>query len=479
MKIQHYRGESTRHLLVGTLAAAALLHAAWAEDFNQPPTAEELAKLGLEGTEWTPSGAIRAGNAEGTIPPWKNEPLAVPAGFEPGSFHPDPFPEDQPLFTITAQNYREHADKLTPGQEKMFEIYPDYFMNIYPTRRTAVFQPHCYEATLENARRSRIVPSDRFPGLLGFDNARLCWAFPVAKSGPQALSNLYTRPQVPWRDGFDNIAPITASGDYEIITLSVQVHRPYSDPANGWNNPDFDVAVPGSAAMYYQTTTAPAKQAGQVVLARDPISFSKQFRQAWSYSPGQRRVKRAPQIVHDNPATSSDGLMTTDQGWGFNGPNDRFHWTLEGREEVYVPYNAYRLHSGDLKASDIVTPQGRLNQNLARYELHRVWKLKGTLKEGTTHDYGVRVLYLDEDSWWAMLGDHYDRRGELWRLYELHTLMYYDQKAMDLTTENQYDMQAGRMVIRSLDNQEKGINFSFRAEPSYFTPAEVRRRGLR
>jgi len=50
---------------------------------------------------------------------------------------------------------------------------------------------------------------------------------------------------------------------------------------------------------------------------------------------------------------------------------------------------------------------------------------------------------------------------------------------MDLTTENQYDMQAGRMVIRSLDNQEKGVDFSFRAEPSYFTPAEVRRRGLR
>src|SRR5690606_2430625 len=112
-----------------------------------------------------------------------------------------------------------------------------YFMNIYPTRRTAVFQPHCYEAALENAKRARVVPSEQFPGLLGFEDARLCWAFPVAKNGPQALMNLYTRPQVPWRDGFDNIAPVTASGAYEIVTLSVQVHRPYSDPENGWHNP--------------------------------------------------------------------------------------------------------------------------------------------------------------------------------------------------------------------------------------------------
>lgn len=43
----------------------SLTQGAWAQDYNEQPTPEELAKLGLEGTELTPAGAIRAGNAEG------------------------------------------------------------------------------------------------------------------------------------------------------------------------------------------------------------------------------------------------------------------------------------------------------------------------------------------------------------------------------------------------------------------------------
>jgi hypothetical protein len=457
----------------------AMVHSAAAQDYNEQPTPEELAKLGLEGTELTPAGAIRAGNAEGTIPAWKNEPLPVPPGFKPGEFHPDPFAADQVLFTINAQNYKEHAAHLTPGQQKMFETYPDYFMNIYPTRRSAVFKPHIYDAALKNAGQARIVISTKFPGLIGFENARNAWAFPIPKNGAQGIMNLFTRPVTPWKDSWDNIAPVTSSGSYEVNKLSVQQHWPYSDPENGWSNSNYDPTSPGGGLKYYQTTTAPAKQAGQVVLARDPVSFVNQFRQAWSYSPGQRRVKRAPQIVYDNPLTSSDGLATTDQKFGYNGPNDRFEWTLEGKAEVYVPYNAYRLHSSDLKVTDIITDQGRLNQDLVRYELHRVWKLKGTLKEGTTHDYGARMMYLDEDSWWYLLGDHYDRRNQLWRLYELHPVMYQDVGYLDSTIENQYDMQAGRMVILGLDNEDGAPKFDFRAGDDYFTPGEIRRRGIR
>jgi hypothetical protein len=457
----------------------AMAHTALAQDVNEKPTPEELAKLGLEGTELTPSGAIRAGNAEGTIPAWKNEPLPVPPGFQPGTFHPNPFADDQVLFTITSANYKDYADKLTPGQQKMFETYPDYFMNIYPTRRSAVFKPHIYKAALENAGKAKVVISTKYPGLIGFEDARNAWAFPIPQNGPQALMSFFTRPVQPWKDSWDNIAPVTSSGAYEVNKLSVQQQWPYSDPENGWGNTDYDQTAAGGGLKYYQTTTAPAKQAGQVVLARDPVSFIDQFRQAWSYSPGQRRVKRAPQIVYDNPLTSSDGLATTDQKFGFNGPNDRFEWTLEGKAEIYVPYNAYKLHSGELKVTDIITDKGRLNQDLARYELHRVWKLKGTLKEGTRHDYGSRVMYLDEDSWWYVLGDHYDRRNELWRLYELHPVMYQDVNYMDSTIENQYDLQAGRMVVLGLDNEDGAPKFDFRAGDDYFTPAEIRRRGIR
>jgi hypothetical protein len=460
-----------------TLFSLAIVQVAWAQDYNEKPTAAEIAKLGLEGTELTPAGAIRAGNAEGTIPEWKNEPLKPPADFKPGTFHPDPFAADKPLFTITAQNYQQYADKLTPGQQKMFETYPDYFMNIYPTRRSAVFKPYIYRAAIENTSRAEIVMSNERANMIAFKNAVTGWAFPLAKNGAQALMNVITRPVTPWVNSWDNIAPVTSSGGYEVVKLSVQLRWPYSDEGHTLEN--FDANKAGTGFLYYQTATAPAKQAGQVVLAREPMSFFQQFRQAWSYSPGQRRVKRAPQIVYDNQLTSSDGLATTDQKYGWNGPNDRFEWTLEGRHEIYVPYNAYKLHNGDLKVTDIITKGGRLNQDLARYELHRVWKLVSTLREGTSHDYGKRVYYLDEDSWWVTLVDGYDRRNQLWRYYELHPVNYYDIGFVASTIENQYDMSAGRMVILGLDYEDTAPDFTFRATDDYFTPAEVRRQGVR
>ena len=57
-------------------------------------TSKERRTIGLEGTLLTPSGAIRAGNPEGTIPEWQNKALPLPEGFLPGTFHPDPFAGD-------------------------------------------------------------------------------------------------------------------------------------------------------------------------------------------------------------------------------------------------------------------------------------------------------------------------------------------------------------------------------------------------
>ena len=283
-------------------------------------SAEELAKLGLEGTELTPAGAIRAGNADGTIPAWKNEPVKTPAYFKEGSFHTDPFADDKVLFTITSSNYEEYADKLTEGQKYMFKTYPDYFMNIYQTRRTAVFKPYIYKAALENAPRAEVVVTPE--GVVGFKNAIISWAFPIPKDGNEALMNQATRPIQPWMESWDNAAAVTSTGKYVINKLSVQQHWKWSEPTNTIE--DYDPGV--DSMFYYQTITAPAKIAGQVVLANDPVHFMDKFRSAWVYSPGQRRVKRAPQIVYDNPLSASDGLATTDQKFGFNGPNDRFNW---------------------------------------------------------------------------------------------------------------------------------------------------------
>ena len=57
----------------------------------------------------------------------------LPAGYEPGDWHPDPFAGDEPLFTITAENAKEHAEHLSDGQRALLAAYPETWrMNDLP-----------------------------------------------------------------------------------------------------------------------------------------------------------------------------------------------------------------------------------------------------------------------------------------------------------------------------------------------------------
>src|SRR5690554_6879037 len=70
------------------------------------------------GNELTLFGAEAAGNADGTIPPWDpaQAQISPPADYKPGSGrYPNPFAEDELLFTISADNLDEHRDKLDAG----------------------------------------------------------------------------------------------------------------------------------------------------------------------------------------------------------------------------------------------------------------------------------------------------------------------------------------------------------------------------
>lgn len=63
-----------------------------------------------------------------------------------------------------------------------------------------------------------------------------------------------------------------------------------------------------------------------------------------------------------------------------------------------------------MKYADLLKT-GHVNPEHMRYELHRVWMLEGTLKEGFRHLYGKRVMYIDEDTHLMMMGENYDARA--------------------------------------------------------------------
>ena len=101
------------------LCAPMLAHAGVSE--------EKAAELD-EGGSLTPIGATRAGNADGTIPAWDGglKPSEIPDCYEgEGSRYCNPFPDDKPVYTVTAENMEQYADLLSEGQKAMFEMYPN------------------------------------------------------------------------------------------------------------------------------------------------------------------------------------------------------------------------------------------------------------------------------------------------------------------------------------------------------------------
>lgn len=453
----------TKKLVVWSILFAALA----STGVQAKVSPEEAAKLGVTGTELTPSGAIRAGNAENTIPPWTGglEQKTVPVGQWP----PNPFPEDQPLFSINASNYKQYADKLSPGQQEMFALYPDYKMNIYYARRTAANQPYIYKAALENAVNAELTESGN-----DFRGAKITWAFPIPKNGAEAILNNATKVENKGVYRWSNTTAVTSSGNFQTTKITEEIMWNWSIEGNTADSET------GKQDVFYflQTVRSPAKKAGSVILAQGVMHNDVDKRRIWSYNPGQRRVRRAPQIQYDNPKTGGDGLATSDQLGMYNGNIDRYTWTLVGRKEMYIPYNANLLHNGDITIKQIIQ-KGHINPDYARYELHRVWQVEGVLKEGTSHVYKKRVFFMDEDSWHIAVMDHYDKRGELWRTSESHLYANTTNRLTSSTAEVHYDLQSGRYLVVGLDNEDSPEDYSFTAEPSRYTPAALRVTGIR
>lgn len=268
-------------------------------------------------------------------------------------------------------------------------------------------------------------------------------------------------------------APVTRGGDYTMVMLEDQLYAPYSLPDAT------EEKLNNVIIMFKQRVTAPARLVGQILLVHETLNQNEQHRKAWLYNPGQRRVRRAPNVAFDNPGTASDGLRTSDQLDMYNGSPERYTWNLIGKKEIYVPYNAYLLHSSELKYKDILRPL-HLNPDHLRYELHRVWVIDANLKDGTRHIYKRRTFYVDEDSWQILGVDQYDNRDQLWRVSEGHVINYYDVPTLWTTLEVHYDLQSGRYLAFSLNNEEKyTYDFSAGLSARDFSTGSLRRAGRR
>ncbi|MBU2876302.1 MULTISPECIES: DUF1329 domain-containing protein [Alteromonadaceae] len=453
-----------KNLVVTTSALALALSVSFA---HAKVSQEQAAKLG---TELTPLGGEKAGNADGSIPAWDGGITTPPAGYTPGDFHPDPFPGDKVLFTITGKNYKEYADFLSAGQIKLFETYPEtYEMPVYQTRRTASNPQYVYDAAKANASRAELVQGGN-----GIKNAAIGVPFPIPQTGVEAIWNHILRFRGEGIERNGGQAAPTASGDYTVIgfdeILLVEYAKRDATPEALLEN--------NMLMKFKQSITSPARLAGTALLVHETMDQVREPRQAWTYNTGQRRVRRAPNIAYDAPGTASDGLRTTDDFDMFNGAPDRYNWELKGKKEMYVAYNSYALHSDKVKYEEILTP-GHINPDLTRYEKHRVWVVEATLKEGFRHVYSKRVFFIDEDSWQVQVVDMYDNRGDLYKVAVAHGLNYYDVPTHWSTLDVYHDLNSRRYLALGLDNEDKVYDFSVRPSEKEFTAQALRREGIR
>lgn len=446
-------------LATGVLAASVFAGQAYGA-----VSAEEAAKLG---NSLTPIGAEKAGNG-GEIPAWDGGLSTPPAGYKGDGRYVDPFEAEEPKFVINQGNVDQYADKLSTGQVAMIKRYDDYFIPVYETHRTATYPDDVEQQTIANATKVELIKDGN-----GLGNYTEATPFPIPQNGLEAIWNHITR----YRGGSvaRNVGQVTPTegGAYSVVKFQDEFT---------WRTAlkDFEPSEDPNVLFYFkQAITAPARLAGNVLLVHETIDQVAEPRRAWVYNAGQRRVRRAPQVAYDGPGTAADGMRTSDNFDMFNGSPDRYNWELVGKKEMYIPYNSYQLVDPSLSYDQIIKA-GHINQDLTRYELHRVWHVRATLKDGERHIYAQRDFFFDEDTWQAAVIDHYDGRGELWRVAEAHAMQFYDHDVPWYAIEVLYDLLSGRYLALGLTNEEEDpYEFGAERQSRDYTPAALRRAGTR
>ncbi len=435
---------------------------AGAMTFGASALAETAADLGKS---LTPMGAIRAGNADGTIPAWTGGYYGVPQDWHQGEERPDPFAQEKPLFSITAANAARYADKLSAGTQGMLRTLPTFRADVYPTHRTYAAPKFIYDNAIANASRARLVHDGQ-----DVEGAQIAVPFPVPHNGNEAIWNHILR----WRGmGASRtmaVAITTPQGDYAIQKWIERIFLPYDIP--GYSN---DRRMD---SMYWSEVVSPPRIAGLITLSLSYQNPVEQPRTAWQYYPGERRVRRAPEISYDTPYNNSDGLATVDDYDMFNGAIDRYDWKLVGRRELYVPYNTNKFQDPHYRYADLI---GRdcVNPDAVRWELHRVWQVEATLKPDYMHVYSRRTIYLDEDSWMILISDRYDGRGQLWRTGMTMGEQFPDVPGYFPDGYVLMDLYQHRYLAQGMHNQEKAPNYAVVFNTRDFTPEALRRYGRR
>lgn len=442
---------------------AILLLAAVALPAYARVDAAQAARLGQD---LMPLGGERAGNAAGTIPSWEGGLSTPPANFQPGMHHPDPYASDAQLYRVDQSNAAQYKAVLAPGFQKLLEQHPDYYLRVFPTRRSAAAPQRIYDATRYNVSNASLISGGN-----GVEGTAAGIPFPIPQTGTEAIWNHIMRYRGEQIRMITNQAAVLNSGGYVLLKRERDVLFIYG--REGMTPGDLD----NTLFFYKYQVTAPSKLAGSSLVVQETLDQVLAIRKAWRFSRGERRVRRLPMLAYEALQPDTNGMATADVVDAYNGAPDRYEWELKGKQEMLMPYNSYAVHQKGVPYDQILKAKS-VNPDLLRYELHRVWVVEANLRKGFSHPYAKRRFYLDEDSWQILAVDLYDKKGDLIGLQEAHPISYYDVPMFGSTLETIYDFKGSRYFVDGLDNNEPMYDFNVKLNKGDFTAAALRREGI-
>jgi Protein of unknown function (DUF1329) len=220
---------------------------------------------------------------------------------------------------------------------------------------------------------------------------------------------------------------------------------------------------------------APASTVGMMDMRIQYVRMDEKDPKSWFYTPGQRRVRLAPEFTYDTVAAEYGGLIVFDELKGFDGKMDRFDFKLVGKKELFIPYNVYKYLNADPEQA---LTKNHLNPDLLRHELHRVWVIEATRKPDARHIYSKKVFYLDEDCWNIMSYQAYDDAGKLYRTQWFPVWQSYELPAPQSNNHLVYDFQKNAWAMGSTPVGD-GWHKQDPVAANYFTVENMTAKGVR
>ena len=307
-------------------------------------------------------------------------------------------------YTITSANVADYTSMLNPGQIQMFANYPDtYRIDVSENSASCATDPDVEaisqaNGTMINDNEGIEVPNfGQTPFPDPSQAQHFVWNYRMYAGQISAVERIQSSTNV------------KADGS---ITLGQQ-ETSISFPTNPRTKTMY--ADKNLFALFMQKNLGPPRSAGTVTLVHDFIDSYMQPRKAWQYSPATRRVRRAPNISYDTLTTAGGGIVTVDQFGGFNGAQDRYDWSYEGKQTMIVPFMNDALAENPIADTHGV---GHLNPDYVRFEELDVHVVHAQLSPGQRHLYESRTFYfLDGQPGLLVYQDMFDGNQELMRTY--------------------------------------------------------------